>query len=67
LKCLAQKAEVNQAKHCALGTQAVRAEVAAGPTLGVITYTLIMSEHDGIILMLAVAELIQNTRVSYEM
>jgi len=67
LKCLVQKAEVNQAKHCALGTQAVRAEVAVGSTLGVIKCTLIMFVYDCVIFMLARAELIQNTRISYEM
>lgn len=52
LKCLAQEAEVNQAKHCALGTQAVRTEVAARSTLGVIKCTLIMITYDGIIVYL---------------
>jgi len=66
LKCLAQEAEVNQAKHCALGAQAVRTEVAAGSTLGVIKYTLIMIIYGGITLMFARAWIIQNTQISYE-
>jgi hypothetical protein len=63
LKCLAQKAEVNQVKHCALVTLAV--PTARGSTLRVIKCTLIMIIYDDIILMFAIAELIQNTRMPY--
>jgi hypothetical protein len=50
-----------------LETQAVRTEVATGSALWGIKYTLIMIICDGIILMFAIEELIQNTRISYEM
>jgi hypothetical protein len=69
LKCLAHKAEVNQAKHCALGKQSVRTELAVRSVLGVIKCSLLVTICDGIIVMLDIPELhvIQNTRLSYAM